>query len=1189
MWVFIISLLERTAPTLSGGEAQRVRLASQIGSGLVGATYILDEPSIGLHPRDNLKLLKTLKNLRDMGNTVIVVEHDEETIREADHIVDVGPLAGKNGGRIIVDGGMQELLKNEESLTGAYLSGKLSIPIPKKRKKGNGKTIRIEKASHHNLKGVTVDFPLGVLIAVTGVSGSGKSSLITDILYPALSNKLHHSKLNVGKIKAIQGIEHVDKVIAIDQTPIGRTPRSNPATYIKLFDEIRDLFCKLPESVACGYKLGRFSFNVKEGSCPHCGGMGMIKVDMDFMEDEWELCQVCQGKRFDEQTLAIRYKGKSISDILEMTVADAFEFFAVIPKIREKLDVLLKVGLDYIQLGQPSPTLSGGEAQRIKLAKELARKDTGNTFYILDEPTTGLHFHDIHKLADVLQTFVKRDNTVLIIEHNMDLVKIADWVIDLGPQGGSSGGEIIGSATPEKIAKLKTATGIALYEALYPKPFLKKEKESSFSPLPSIDIQGAEQNNLKKIDVKIPRGKITVCTGPSGSGKSSLAFETIYAEGQRRYIESLALFARQYVKQMPKPKVASIKGLSAAIAIEQKSHAGNPRSTIGTMTEAYDFLRVLYAHLGTAFCPETGEEIRTISKQVVVDKLLELGSGTRVQILAPLLLKKSEPFELLKERLQKEGFLRIRLNGEYFELDEEIPFEKQRKNLLFLVIDRISIQEGVRPRLFEAVENGAKVGNNTFTAALDKEDLFFNLAFAAPTTGKSYPSITPHTFSFNTAQGMCPDCLGLGFQYGADLGAHPEIMQLTALELARELWKENISRMALDFLKTILKHEKIDPDIPLSELPSDKLHILFNGSSWVEKKELDFRFNGFNGIFVKASKSSILEIKEALKPLLNEKLCPSCQGTRLNPLARNVRINSVSIADLCKLPIDEAYDFIAALPQNPLLEETVRQLTHRLHFLKAIGLGYLSLDRAAPTLSGGEAQRIRLARQLGSGLTGCLYVLDEPTIGLHPHNNAMLNEALLHLCSLGNTLILVEHDPLTVQIADYILDFGPGAGKKGGKIIAAGTLEEIKNNPLSLTGNYLSGKKTISIPKKRRKWCDSLSIKDAAIHNLKHLNLELPLGVFTCITGVSGCGKSTLLFDVILPLVQKKFEQVLVLNQSPIGHTNRADISTYADLLTSLRYFFASLPSAKTRGLEPKHFSFNHKKGMCTHCFGLGT
>lgn len=1181
--------LDRTAPTLSGGEAQRVRLASQIGSGLVGATYVLDEPSIGLHPRDNLKLLKTLKSLRDMGNTVIVVEHDEETIREADHIVDVGPLAGKKGGRIIVDGSLGDLLKNTESLTGAYLSGKLSISTPKKRRKTSGENIQIEKAFHHNLKGVTVSFPLRIFIAVTGVSGSGKSSLITDILYPALSNKLHGAELNVGKMKAIHGTDLVDKVIAIDQTPIGRTPRSNPATYIKLFDEIRDLFSQLPESIAFGYKSGRFSFNVKEGSCPHCSGMGMLKIDMDFMEDEWELCDVCKGKRFDEKTLAVRYKGKSISDVLEMTVADAFEFFSSIPKIKEKLEVLLKVGLDYIQLGQPSPTLSGGEAQRIKLAKELARPETGNTFYILDEPTTGLHFHDIHKLVQVLHTLVERNNTVLVIEHNMDLVKTADWIIDLGPEGGKGGGEIIATGTPEKISKMQTPTGLALYEVLNPKPFVAKKTPTSVPAIPYIAIQNGEQNNLKRINAKIPRGKISLCTGPSGSGKSSFAFETVYAEGQRRYIESLSLFARQYVKQMPKPRVESIEGLSAAIAIEQKSHAGNPRSTIGTMTESYDFLRILYAHLGTAFCPETGEEIRTISKQDVVERLLLLPFGTKLQILAPLILKKSEHFENLKEKLQKEGFLRIRLNGEYFELDEEIPFDKHRKNSLFLVIDRIVLQEGVRSRLFEAVDSGARLGGGTLTAAFDKEDIFFNLAFSVASTGKSYPSITPHTFSFNTAQGMCPDCLGLGFQYGADLTKHEEIMSLTSIELVKELWQENISKTALDFFKTILKEEKIDSDLPLNELSSDQLHILFNGSKTAERKGLQFSWNGISNVFAKAAKSSTQEVKEALKPLLNETTCLSCQGARLNPLARNVKINNLSIADFCRLSIDEAHDFIAALSSPPLLEETLRQLKHRLHFLKAIGLGYLSLERSAPTLSGGEAQRIRLARQLGNGLTGCLYVLDEPTIGLHPHNNDLLNQALLELRNLGNTLLLVEHDPLTVEIADYILDFGPGAGKKGGQIVASGSLEEIKKNPHSLTGAYLSGKKTIPFPKKRRQAQEFLFVKGASSHNLKHFDVDVPLGVFTCITGVSGSGKSSLLFDVIKPLAVNHFEQLLILNQNPIGHTNRADVSTYVDLLTPLRYFFSSLPAAQTRGLEPKYFSFNHKKGMCTTCWGLGT
>lgn len=425
--------LDRTAPTLSGGEAQRVRLASQIGSGLVGATYVLDEPSIGLHPRDNTKLLQTLRTLRDKGNTVIVVEHDEETIRAADTIVDIGPFAGKFGGHLIFQGSFEGLLKAKESITGGYLSGRLSIPIPKRRK--SSAFLEIQKASHHNLKDVDVKIPLNVLVAVTGVSGSGKSSLISDTLFPALSNVLQHSQLPVGKHKNLLGIEQIDKVIAIDQTPIGRTPRSNPSTFIKLFDEIRDLFSKLPQSVAQGYKAGRFSFNVKEGSCPHCSGMGMTKIDMDFLEDEWVRCEHCEGKRFDSNTLSVLYRGKNIYDILEMRVADALEFFSAIPSIKQKLETLVAVGLEYICLGQASPTLSGGEAQRIKLAKELCRPSTGKTLYILDEPTTGLHFHDIKKLIDVLQKLIDKGNTILVIEHNMDLVKTADWVIDLGPEG----------------------------------------------------------------------------------------------------------------------------------------------------------------------------------------------------------------------------------------------------------------------------------------------------------------------------------------------------------------------------------------------------------------------------------------------------------------------------------------------------------------------------------------------------------------------------------------------------------------------------------------------------------------------------------------------------------------------------------------------------------------------------------
>jgi len=462
--------LGRPVSTLSGGEGQRIRLATQIGSKLRGVLYVLDEPSIGLHPSDNSRLLDTLAELRDLGNTIIVVEHDEETIRRADHIVDLGPGAGSAGGRIVVAGTLDQVQQQPESLTGQYLSGRLRIDCPKKRRAGNGKRLVIQGARHNNLQNLTIEFPLGLFICVTGVSGSGKSSLVDDILYRALSRKLHHALADPGEHDDILGIEYLDKVIEIDQSPIGRTPRSNPATYTGLFTHIRDLFALLPDARMRGYKPGRFSFNVQGGRCEACQGEGLRRIEMSFLPEVHVLCETCRGKRYNRETLAVKYKGYSIADLLEMNISDAYPLLENIPPIAQKLQTLNSVGLGYVQLGQSATTLSGGEAQRVKLARELSRRATGKTLYILDEPTTGLHFHDVKKLLDILNSLVELGNTVIVIEHNLDVIKMADWIIDLGPEGGERGGRIVALGTPEEVARIKpSATGQAL------RPVLKKQ------------------------------------------------------------------------------------------------------------------------------------------------------------------------------------------------------------------------------------------------------------------------------------------------------------------------------------------------------------------------------------------------------------------------------------------------------------------------------------------------------------------------------------------------------------------------------------------------------------------------------------------------------------------------------------------------------------------------------------------
>ena len=1160
--------LDRSALTLSGGEAQRVRLAAHIGSGLVGAIYVLDEPSLGLHPYDHQRLLEMLFHLRDLGNSVLVVEHDLSTVRAADYLVDMGPGAGPLGGEILASGTVDEVMRNPRSITGAYLSGTMKLEMPKKRRKVGAKKITIQGATHHNLKNIDASIPLEGLICITGVSGSGKSSLINEILVPALSRK----RGTIGAHRAIRGLEHVKKLIAVDQSPIGRTSRSNAATYCKFFDEIREKFARLNASRELGLTIDHFSFNNEEGCCSTCKGLGKISVDRDFMDAVWLGCPECKGKRYDQKSLTVRYRGKTIADVLEMTVDEALKIFDY-----PALSLLQRVGLGYLTLGQSATTLSGGEAQRIKLAKELSRPSGKGTLYVFDEPTSGLHLHDLQLLLDIFQELVNKGATVLVIEHNMELVRCADWVVDLGPGAGEKGGRIVGTGTPEQLSRLSTPTGKALKSNGIVKglrPFTGEFERQRLS------IRGAKTHTLKNISLSLPHNQMTVVTGVSGSGKSSFAFDTVFAEGQRRFAETLPAYARGLLQELPKPDVEEISGLSPVLALEQTRGGVSRRSTVGTITEIYDLLRIVFAHVGEY-------NAGGLTAEDAADDILKTLHGEKIQILSPL--RRPKDFGELRDKLDREGFLRIRLNGKIYALDDRLPWKK--KNELYLVIDRLVV--GDRERLIAAIEKVQERGD-LFVVGREDEDVEYSLA---------REKVTANTFSFNSDEGMCPRCRGLGVTYGAHLEEMGWLKVLSVLALMKK-GSERAFRIAGE----VLTKCGVDGEKPLMELTKEQLNFVLQGADeaqLVVREDLSLKWIGLNALFEGLARSGKGALRKEVKGLLQEKVCEECGGERLNGLARSVRVKGSTLAEVCGKTVRELALFVKTIEEDEVIAEPLAQMEKRLKILLDLDLHYLSLDRMAPTLSGGELQRLRLSAQLGTGLTSCLTILDEPTIGLHPKNSAQLLKALEGLRELGNTLLVVEHDPLVIQYADHVVEFGPKAGKEGGEVIAQGTVEELLKNRNSLTGAYLSGKRRLEIPKQRRPFSPDIRIEHATLHNLKDLTLAFPKGAITCLTGVSGSGKSTLMHDLLKKATTldkaepveflgtkfyglSDFEQVVVIDQTPLGQVARADVSTYTGLLPLIRKLLAQLPTAQVKGLQPSHFSFNHRDGMCHTCKGLG-
>ena len=1612
--------LDRPTRTLSGGETSRVNLTTCLGTRLVNTLFVLDEPSVGLHPRDTARLVRILENLRDAGNTVVVVEHEASVMRAADQIIDLGPGQGEAGGEIMFQGTFADLLQSDRSLTGQYLSGRKQIEVPERRPvslvaadvrrltsnsealalnetpipyratsdltpalspgerekhsppmfdsetaptteraklsprrkaslplpggegRGEGEpgnsifavpVLTITNAALHNLKNLTIAIPLHCFVCLTGVSGSGKTTLIRDLLLPALEENLR-SKISDQKspdqpdsdereddtphaprpASSLTGWQHLSQVVLVDQSPLGKTPRSNPAVYIGAFEDLRELFAATELAKQRGLNASAFSFNSGVGQCERCRGAGFEKIEMQFLSDIFIRCPDCHGRRYREHILEVKLCGQrpgkvlsaqcpvpsvqspatapplstehfptghwSIADLLEATVDDALQFltsFTHLPagrRAESSLKLLQEVGLGYLRLGQPINTLSGGESQRLKLVSHLAespqrrtgvapvsnldsgqfhkptetdgdRRDACPTLFLFDEPTTGLHFDDVRGLLKVFQRLVDAGHSLLVIEHNLDVIKSSDWVIDLGSEAGERGGQLVAAGTPEEVAQCEAShTGRFLREVLgagresekagrweikpktgathtltfppahlptrlptplelactlwnyhraasTPRPadviiglgsydlrvarhcaqlfqqslapillftgaqgnftrgkWSKSEAEMfadeavaagvareniliepratntgdnlrfsgqllesrgyrpetillvaksqmlrrslataaiawpdvtviasapphSFDeqptpdhplddlinemvgdlqriieyprlgyqtpqelpaevlaayheliargytrhllspppPRPSADaisIRGAREHNLKNLSLDIPRGQFVVVTGVSGSGKSTLAFDLIFAEGQRRFLDSMSTYARQFVEQLARPEVDLITGLPPTVSIEQRTTRGGGKSTVATVTEVYHFLRLLFARLGTQFCPDCQKPVEAQTRDQLARGLqAEMKMRGDLLLLAPVVRNRKGFHTDVAEWAAKHGHQEIRADGKIFDTSQPFRLDRFKEHDVEIVTGVLDF--GVPPsggraskasrkskaRKTEPPEGGTP--NRTpqqlidETLALGHGTLFaldnhgkisiHSTERACPGCGRSFEPLDPKMFSYNSAQGWCPKCRGFG-----ELFYLPDVERGANADAIEESWW-----------------------------------------GWQEGK------------------------REA---------CPECHGARLNPVARAVRlqiserklkITNPSIDDFSQLAVAAAADLFQRLKFKgraaAIARDILPEIAERLKFLREVGLGYLQLGRGVTTLSGGEAQRIRLAAQLGSNLSGVLYVLDEPTIGLHARDNVQLLAALEQLQARGNSLLVVEHDEETMRRADYIIDLGPGAGVHGGELVAGGTLTELMQHENSITGQCLRAQEVKKYPSRGKRRpvvleCGDLSppslrrdlarrvsrrvakqkggdqsphskitLHHAAINNLKDLTVQFPLNRLVVVTGVSGSGKSTLIRECLFPALQtalkrkirnskpqtqktltghQSLKAVYEVDQSPIGRTPRSTPATYVGFFDEIRRLYADTPEARMRGYTTSRFSFNSAQGRCPACEGAG-
>ncbi len=1213
--------LDRQSRTLSGGEVQRINLTTALGTSLVNTMFVLDEPSIGLHPRDMGRIIEAMLRLRDAGNTLVVVEHDPAVMLAADRLIDMGPGPGERGGQIVFDGTPQEI-RRADTLTGAYLGARKTVTMGIKRLVGpSTPKLILQGARDHNLKRIDVEFPLQHLVCVTGVSGSGKSTLMQDVLYPALARHFGKATETPGAFDKLLGAEWLSDAVFVDQSPIGKTARSNPASYVGAFDEIRKLFAMTSLALQRGYGPGMFSFNAGNGRCATCGGSGFEHVEMQFLSDVYLRCPDCDGRRFRSEILDVKidrrmgsrdddaqYRDLSVADVLELTVSEAVQLFRDDREVQRVLQPIVDVGLEYVKLGQPVPTLSGGEAQRLKLASFLAEAAQERSasrqsvakrgrLFMFDEPTTGLHFDDIAKLMRAFRKLLDAGHSIIVIEHNLDVVRAADWLIDLGPEGGEAGGFVVCTGTPEEVKRHPTSfTGKALAEyGLTLGIGVVEARERLPLPLAGegaevIRIVNAREHNLKSLSVDIPRGKFSVITGVSGSGKSTLAFDILFNEGQRRYLESLNAYARSIVQPAGRPEVDAVYGIPPTVAIEQRLSRGGRKSTVATTTEVWHFLRLLYVKLGLQHCTKDGAPVKPQSAESIAAQLLRDHKGEHVGLLAPLVVNRKGLYTDLAKWAKVRGYTHLRVDGEFVSVSPWPRLDRFKEHTLELPVGDLVIsadhETELRALLAKALELGKGVMHllapldGLATAMDDKASAqgvgggigsvkVFSVKRACPSCGTSYSELDPRMFSYNSKHGWCTTCVGTG------------------LALTRE------QRRAYD--DSIRSDDRSDNKGREQSFPSQEMEV------------------------------------EGLV----DQPCPDCAGSRLNPASRGVTFEGNSIAKVAQWSVADARAWVEALKlvgrDAEIARDVVSEIKSRLEFLEEVGLGYLTLDRAAPTLSGGEAQRIRLAAQLGSNLQGVCYVLDEPTIGLHPRDNQILLKALHTLSEKGNTLVVVEHDEDTIRRADHIIDIGPGAGKRGGSLVAQGSVATVSANTASATGRFLAKPlvhplqarrdvAAVTTNTVRRESANNLlmTVHGAALHNLQDISVDIPLRRLVAVTGVSGSGKSTLARDVLLANLQfinsrggkpnwwgcthidgwGFIDRVLEVDQTPIGKTPRSCPATYIGFWDTIRKLFAETLEARARGYAPARFSFNTGGsgaagqkaggGRCAACEGQG-